>query len=77
MVTQLQQVLPVLIYFPCAKLTEAGWPGVVISTHSGVEIAKNKQRFLFWVSVDESVKTVVELVLGLCRGSQRSSLRGD
>ena len=58
---QLEQALPVLIHLPYSKLTNPGWPGVVISTHSGVDVTRDKQRFRD--SVNGSVKVVVELVL--------------
>ena len=70
MAAKLQQALPIFIQAPCAKLTHTGGPGVVIGTHSSVEITKDEQWFLFRDSVDGCAEVVVELVLCFCQGGQ-------
>ena len=43
MTAERQQALAILLHFSSAELTQAGEPGVVIDTYSGVEIAGDEQ----------------------------------
>ena len=64
------QALAILIHFSNAELTQAGGPGVVIDTYSGVEIAGVEQQFFVRNSPYGSTEVVIELVFCFCCGCQ-------
>ena len=43
MAAELEEVLSILNHLSNAVVTWTGWPGAVVSTNSGVEIAKDEQ----------------------------------
>jgi len=71
---QFQQTLPVLIRFPTSMSSQAGWPGLVISANSDVEIAEQKELFLTGEPLYDGLQLIVELVLGLLGGLERGDV---
>ena len=70
---QLEQSLSILVNFTHAELSNAGWPRVVICTHSGIEVTKENNLFIVEDAADDGCKVLVELVFcirccGHCRG---------
>ncbi len=53
---ELQQALPVFIDLASSKISKTGRPGVMATTHSGVEVSQNDDMFiggmLFMMFVD-------------------------
>ena len=64
-------MLSVLVQLSSPKVTEAGRPGGVIGTHSGVEVANG------WDAANGGAEVVVEPALGLSGGSQRLRVGAD
>ena len=65
---QLQQTLPVLIYFPNFMPSQANGPRLVVSANLGVEVAEQQQLFLTGDPLYDGLQLVVELILDFLRG---------
>ena len=63
---EFKKSLSILIDASNPKVTQAGGPCFVVSTHSGVEISKNEQRMYVGDVSDSGAEVVVELVLYIC-----------
>ena len=58
-----QESLTVLILLPNTMMSNAGWPGLKISTYACVQVSQYEETFLAGNSSDNSIQGLIELVL--------------
>ena len=71
---ELKEALAIVVEFANAKAADAAGPGVVVCTHTGVEVSKQEQVLLGGDLLDLRLQLLVEFVLSLSCGAERGGV---